>query len=69
MIELVPGMPEGVTGIRVSGRVSGDDFKAFRSAMDEVLAADEIRVVEIIEPDYEGFGPGGLEEAKNWAAT
>ena len=30
--------------------------------MIEVLAADEIRFVEVIAPDYTGFGPGGLLE-------
>jgi hypothetical protein len=63
MIEVLPEMPEGVTGIRVSGRVSGDDLKAFRPAMDELLkSGGDIRIVEVIDSDYEGFGPGGLVE-------
>jgi len=62
MIEVLTDMPEGVTGIRVSGRVAGDDIRAFKSRMEELLEADEIRIVEVIAPDYEGFGPGGLVE-------
>ena len=63
MIEVLPDMPEGVTGIRVSGRVSGDDLKAFRPTVDELVnAGGDIRIVEIIDSDYQGFGAGGLVE-------
>jgi SpoIIAA-like len=62
MIELLPDMPKGVMGIRVSGRVRGDDLRDFKPAMDELLKTDEIRIVEVIAPDYEGFGPGGFVE-------
>jgi hypothetical protein len=62
MIETLPDMPAGVTGIRVSGRLSGDDLREFKPAMEKVIIDGEIRVVEVIAPDYEGFGPGGLVE-------
>jgi SpoIIAA-like len=62
MIEVLPDMPEGVIGIRVSGRLFGDDLRAFRPAMEGLLKTDEIRIVEVIAPDYEGFGRGGLIE-------
>jgi hypothetical protein len=63
MIEVLSDMPEGVTGLRVSGRVSGEDLKAFKPTMDELLkVGGEIRIVEVIESDYQGFGPGGLVE-------
>ena len=62
MIEVLPDMPEGVTGIRVSGRLRGDDFREFKPAMEALLKAGEIRIVEVVAPDYEGFGPGGLIE-------
>jgi hypothetical protein len=61
MIEVLPDMPQGVTGIRVSGRLLGDDLREFKPAMEELLTG-EIRIVEIIASDYEGFGPGGLVE-------
>jgi len=62
MIELLPDMPAGVTGFRVSGRLRGEDLRDFKPAMDDLVKSGEIRIVEVIEPDYEGFGPGGLVE-------
>ena len=60
MIEEMHDMPAGVTGFRVSGRVNAEDFHHFKPTLDRMLASDDIRVVEVIGPDYEGFGPGGL---------
>src|ERR1700736_3291840 len=60
MIEVLRDMPQGVTGIRVSGRLRGDDLREFKPAMAELLKTGEIRIVEVVAPDYEGFGPGGL---------
>ncbi|WP_101947102.1 STAS/SEC14 domain-containing protein [Mycobacterium sp. 3519A] len=62
MIEMLPDMPAGVTGIRVSGRVRGDDLRDFKPTMEDLAKTGEIRIVEVIAPDYEGFGPGGLAE-------
>jgi SpoIIAA-like len=62
MIEVLPNMPQGVTGIRVSGRLLGTDLREFKPAMEEMLSTAEIRIVEVIASDYEGFGPGGLVE-------
>ena len=62
MIDVLQNMPEGVTGIRVSGRLCGDDLREFKPAMDSLVKGGEIRVVEVIASDYEGFGPGGLAE-------
>jgi hypothetical protein len=60
MIEELQDLPAGVTGIRVSGRVTADDFHQFRPTLDRMLDSDDIRFVEVIGPDYEGFGPGAL---------
>jgi hypothetical protein len=62
MIEVLPDMPEGVTGIRVSGRLRGDDLRDFEPVMDDLLKGGDIRIVEVIASDYEGFGAGGLVE-------
>lgn len=62
MIEVLPDMPQGVTGIRVSGRLSGHELREVRPAIEESLKTGEIRIVEVIDSDYEGFGPGGLVE-------
>jgi SpoIIAA-like len=62
MIEVLPDMPEGVTGVRVSGRLRGDELRELKPTIEDMLNTDEIRIVEIIGDDYEGFGPGGLLE-------
>jgi hypothetical protein len=62
VIEILPGMPDGVTGIRVSGQLRGDDLRAARPAIEALLQSGEIRIVEVIAPDYAGFGHGGLAE-------
>jgi hypothetical protein len=63
MIEVLADMPAGVTGFRVSGRLTGDELREFKSTFDKQLdAGGEIRIVEVIGSDYEGFGPGGLLE-------
>lgn len=62
MIEVLPDMPPGVTGIRISGRLRGDELREARPAIEEMLNAGEVRIVEVIDSDYEGFGPGGLVE-------
>ena len=62
MIEVLTDMPKGVTGIRVSGRLGGDELRKFKPTAEEMLHTDEVRIVEVIAPDYEGFGPGGLFE-------
>jgi hypothetical protein len=62
MIEVLPDMPRGVTGIRVSGRVGGKELREFKPVMEELSNSGEIRIVEVIASDYEGFGPGGFVE-------
>ena len=62
MIELLPDMPEGVTGIRVWGRLRGDELRDLKPSIEELLNTGEIRIGEVIAPDYEGFGPGGFVE-------
>lgn len=62
MIEVLADMPEGVTGIRVSGRLRGDELREIKPAIEERLKTGEVRIVEVIASDYEGFGPGGFVE-------
>lgn len=65
MIEVLADMPPGVLGVRVSGRLGGDELREVKPALAEFLRAGEIRIVEIVETrasDYQGFGPGGLVE-------
>ena len=60
MIEVLQDLPAGVVGIKVSGRVTAEDFHQVKPDVDRMLDSDEIRFIEIIGSDYEGFGPGGL---------
>ncbi|WP_100484252.1 STAS/SEC14 domain-containing protein [Mycobacteroides abscessus] len=60
MIEVLSDAPEGVVGFRVSGRLTGNELRGFTSTIKEALNGDELRIVEVIASDYEGFGPGGL---------
>ena len=62
MIEALQDMPAGVAGIRVSGKVTGDEISQFKPEMEKLLGSEEVRIVEVIAPDYEGFGRGGLVE-------
>ena len=36
MVEVLSDMPEGVTGVRVSGRLRGDDLREYGPAMEEL---------------------------------
>lgn len=61
-IDVLTDLPQGVTGFRVSGRLNGDDLRGFRPAMDQLKQSGEIRIVEVIDPDYAGLSAGGLAE-------
>ncbi|MGI9162183.1 MAG: STAS/SEC14 domain-containing protein [Mycobacterium sp.] len=62
MIEVLTDVPEGVIGIRVSGRLTGEELQTIKPRIaDQMKSGREIRIVEVID-DYDGFGPGGLME-------
>jgi hypothetical protein len=62
VIETLTDMPDGVVGFRVSGKLAGDELRDFAPTIEQSLKSDELRIVEVIASDYEGFGPGGLAE-------
>lgn len=62
MIDELQDMPQGVIGLRVSGRLRGDELREIKPALEDLLKTGEIRIVEIIPDDYEGFGAGGFFE-------
>ena len=62
MIEALHELPPGVTGVRVSGQVSGEEMREFRPTWEKLVDTGEVRFVEVIDDDYTGFGPGGLIE-------
>ena len=57
MIELLPDMPQGVIGIRVSGRLRGNELRDFKPEIEELLKTGEIRIVEVIGPITRASGP------------
>jgi hypothetical protein len=62
MVEALSGLPAGTIGFRVSGRVTGADYRdvlipALRSAVD----AGSLRALFVIE-DYEGLDMDALKE-------
>ncbi len=61
-IDVLTDLPQGVTGFRVSGRLSGDDLRGFKPAFDDLKQSGEIRIVEVIDSDYAGLSAGGLAE-------
>lgn len=62
MIEELSGLPDGVVGVRLSGRLSGKNFREFTPSWEKLISSGEIRFVEVIDDDYAGFGPGGFIE-------
>ncbi len=62
MIEMLSDLPPGVAGFRVSGCLDGDELRHVQPRLEQMLATGEVRLVEVIADDYEGFGPGGLAE-------
>jgi hypothetical protein len=62
MIEYLSAMPEGTLGLRVSGRVSREDFRGLAPVLRDAAASGEVRIVEVIGPDYEGLEPSAVLE-------
>jgi SpoIIAA-like len=42
--------------------VSGKELRHFKPVMEQLSDSGDIRIVEVIASDYEGFGPGGFVE-------
>ena len=65
MIEALAGLPEGVIGFRLSGDISGDDYRAvLEPALNAAVEAGEIRFVVAVEDDFEMEGGAVLEDMK-----
>ena len=65
MVERIEGMPDGVVGLRASGKLTKDDYtEVMEPALNEAMDSGEARVVFLID-DYEGIEPGAaLEDIK-----
>src|SRR5829696_6857346 len=55
-------MPENTIGLRASERLTRDDFRDLAPVLRQAAEAGEVRVVEVIGPDYEGLEPGAVLE-------
>jgi stage II sporulation SpoAA-like protein len=75
MIELLPDMPKGVTGIRVSGRLQGTvlthhwAFRRIAVGSDKEWVAPTLHALTWMVPgELAVFGLDELDRAKQWAA-
>ena len=60
MIEVLDDMPEGVLGVRVGGRLTADDYQGLVPTLEEAVNKGDIRIVEVIGPEYEGLEAGAV---------
>lgn len=61
MIEILSDLPDGVAGIRVSGKLTRDDFDVMPE-IEKAFSNNEFRLVEVIADDYAGAGPAAMLE-------
>jgi hypothetical protein len=62
MIRTMDGLPEGVTGFELSGKIRAEDYRdVVLPALEQAFAAGEVRCV-IAVPDFGGMAPGALWE-------
>jgi SpoIIAA-like len=62
MVETIADVPEGVTGLRASGKLTKEDYTGtLEPALQETMDSGEARVVFVIE-DYEGIEPSAAIE-------
>ena len=65
MVERMDDMPEGVVGLRATGKLTKDDYRdVLEPALEEAIDSGEARVVFAI-PDFGGLEPSAwLEDIK-----
>jgi SpoIIAA-like len=67
MLELLPGLPEGVVGIRAVGDVDGNDYdEVLIPAVEKALEGrDKIRLLYVLGPEFDHYEGGAVwEDAK-----
>lgn len=64
MIEPIPGLPDGVVGVRASGEVTDDDYEdVLIPAVEAALADhDKIRLLYVLGADLEHVDAGAMWE-------
>jgi hypothetical protein len=65
MVERIEGMPDGVIGVRASGKLTRDDYReVLEPAIKDAIESGEARLLFVLET-YDGIEPGAwLEDAK-----
>jgi len=62
MIERIDEMPDGVIGLRASGKLTKDDYTGvLEPALREAMDSGEARVVFVVS-DFDGLEPGAVPE-------
>jgi len=62
MIERIDEMPDGVIGLRASGKLTKDDYTGvLEPALREAMDSGEARVVFVVS-DFDGLEPGSVPE-------
>jgi hypothetical protein len=62
VIETLAGMPQGTIGFRLSGRVTGADYRdALIPGLEKGVEAGSLRALFVVE-DYDGFDLDALKE-------
>jgi len=72
MLEVLPGFPDNVLGIKAIGEVEDDDYDDLLvPAIEDLLTRhDKIRLLYVLGPEFEGSESGALwEDAKLGAKT
>lgn len=66
MIERIEEMPEGTIGFEFDGEVTGGEYRAvLEPALEEAVAAGEVRLLLRTAPSFDGMGIGArIEDAK-----
>jgi hypothetical protein len=63
MIETLSDMPPGTIGFRVSGHLTGDDYRsAIEPGLNAAVDAGEVRAVFVFGPEYEHIDLSALGE-------
>jgi SpoIIAA-like len=62
MVELIPDLPDGVVGVRGTGRITGADYESvIIPAVEAELAKHrKVRFLYHLGPDFTGFDAGAL---------
>lgn len=62
MVERIEGMPEGAIGLRATGKLTRDDYRAIlEPALREGIESGELRLLFVLT-DYDGIEAGAVPE-------